>query len=112
MFVSWIKGIGFTDRNLHMTLYPPVSHRHPSGHNIATLAGTITKYNQNIRAGVANSSDTNTTVSFDGMESCCNLHRQRGNYSEYCVVVRVWGVRYREELILNITVFIVRVWGV
>jgi hypothetical protein len=25
-------------------------------------------------------------------------------------VVSVWGVQYREELILNITVFIVRVW--
>ena len=26
-------------------------------------------------------------------------------------VVRVWGGQYREELILNITVFVVRVWG-
>ena len=26
------------------------------------------------------------------------------------LVVRVWGVQYREELILNVTVFVVRVW--
>ena len=26
-------------------------------------------------------------------------------------VVRVWGRQYREELILNVTVFFVRVWG-
>jgi len=25
--------------------------------------------------------------------------------------VRVWGGQYREELILNVTVFVVRVWG-
>ena len=27
-------------------------------------------------------------------------------------VVRVWGGQYREELILNVTLFVVRVWGV
>ena len=27
-------------------------------------------------------------------------------------VVSVWGVQYRDELILNVTVFVVRVWGV
>jgi len=27
------------------------------------------------------------------------------------LVVRVWGVQYREELILNFTVFVVRDWG-
>jgi hypothetical protein len=26
--------------------------------------------------------------------------------------VRVWGGEYREEMILNVTVFFVRVWGV
>jgi hypothetical protein len=26
-------------------------------------------------------------------------------------VVRVWEVQYREELILNVTVFVMRVWG-
>ena len=26
-------------------------------------------------------------------------------------VVRLWGGQYREELILNVTVFVVRVWG-
>ena len=25
--------------------------------------------------------------------------------------MRVWGGQYREELILNVTVFVVRVWG-
>jgi len=25
--------------------------------------------------------------------------------------VRVWGGQYREELIVNVTVFVVRVWG-
>jgi hypothetical protein len=37
----------------------------------------ITNHNQKITAGVANSSDTTTTVSFDGMASCCNLYRER-----------------------------------
>ena len=27
------------------------------------------------------------------------------------LVERVWGGQYREELILNVTVFVVRVWG-
>jgi hypothetical protein len=26
-------------------------------------------------------------------------------------VVRVWGGQYREELILNVTLFVVRIWG-
>ena len=26
--------------------------------------------------------------------------------------VRVWGEQYKEELILNVTVFVVSVWGV
>jgi len=46
-----------------------VSQWHPLGHKIATLAGTITKHNQNATAGVANSSDTNSTVSLEGMAS-------------------------------------------
>jgi len=37
----------------------------------------ITNHNQDMTAGVANSSDTNTTVRLDGMASCCNLHRDR-----------------------------------
>jgi hypothetical protein len=49
---------------------------HSSGHSIAILAGTTTNHNQNTKAGVANSSDTNTTDSFDGMASCCNLQRE------------------------------------
>jgi len=69
-----------------------VPHSHSTGHSIATLAGTITNHNQNATAGVANSSDTNTTVSLDGMASCCNLQRER------------------EEMIVNIIVLVVRVW--
>jgi hypothetical protein len=49
--------------------YPAVSQWHSAGHIIATLAGTITNHNQKITAGVANSSDSNTTVSLDGMAS-------------------------------------------
>jgi len=59
-----------------MTWYSSGSHLHSSGHSIATLAGRTTNHNQNITAGVANSSDTNTTVSLDGMASCCNLNRE------------------------------------
>jgi len=51
--------------------------QHSLGHSIAILVGRTSNYNQNITAGVANSSDTNTTVSLDGMASCCNLHRER-----------------------------------
>jgi len=46
----------------------------------ANLVGRITNHNQNIAAGVANSSDTNSTVSLGGMASCCNLHRERNWY--------------------------------
>jgi hypothetical protein len=60
----------------HMTWYPPASHLHSSGISIATLAGTITNHNQNITAGIANSNDTNATVSLDGVASCCNLERE------------------------------------
>jgi len=51
----------------------PESHQHSSRHSIATLAGCITNHNQNITAGVANSSDTTTTVSLSGVAICCNL---------------------------------------
>ena len=109
--MRWIKGTAVNDGSSHETWHPPGSHRHSSGHSIATLAGTITNHNQNIRTGVANSSDTSITVSLDGMASCCNLHREKNYIESYCVVVRVWGGQYREELILNVTVFDVRVWG-
>jgi hypothetical protein len=71
--------------------YPAASHNHSSGHSIATLAGTITIHNQNTTAGVANSSDTNTTVSLDGMASCCNLQREDLTVNVAVLVVRVWG---------------------
>jgi hypothetical protein len=47
------------------------------GHSVATLAGTITNHNQNT-TDVANSSNTNTTTSLDGITSCCDLQRERG----------------------------------
>ena len=77
MFVRWINGAAVKDGPLQLAKYPPCSHLHPSGHRIVTLAGRITNHNQNTTAGVANSSDTNTTVSLDGMASCCDLHRER-----------------------------------
>jgi len=65
--------------------YPAVSHSHFSGHSTATFAGRITNHSQNATAGAANSSDISTRVSLDGMASCCNLQRERGNVSEcYC----------------------------
>jgi hypothetical protein len=65
------------DALLHVTWYPPGTHRHTSGHSIFTLAGTITNHNQNKKAGVANRSNTNTTFSLDDMASCCNLQREK-----------------------------------
>jgi len=47
---------------------------------------------------------------------CLLLGSAEGQYSEELIlnvtvcVVRVWGGQYREELILNVTVFVVRVW--
>jgi hypothetical protein len=74
--VGKIKGKLSNGELKHATLYPPGAHLHPSGHNLAALARTITNHNQNMTAGVATSSDTNTTVSLDGMSSCCNLHTE------------------------------------
>jgi hypothetical protein len=54
-------------------MYLPGSYLHSSGHSIATVAGRITKHNQNATAGVANSSNTNTRVSLEGMAKYCNL---------------------------------------
>ena len=75
--VRWIKGTAVNDGPSQRTMYPAFSHWQFSGHNIATLAGMVSNTIQNITADVANSSDTNTTVSLDGMASCCNLHRER-----------------------------------
>ena len=75
--VAWMKGSAVNDLLEHSTKYPVGSHLHPSGHCIATLAGRITNLNQNATTGVAKSRDTNTTVSLDGMASCCNMHRER-----------------------------------
>jgi hypothetical protein len=77
MFVGKIKGILFDDEIEQATWYLPGSFQHSTGHCVANLVGWITTQNQNITAGVADSSDTNTTVSIDGMASCCNLQRER-----------------------------------
>jgi hypothetical protein len=67
----------FNDEPLHETWYSPVSQLHSSGHPIATVAGRITNHNQDIAADVANSSDTNSTISVEGMAGCCNLRREK-----------------------------------
>ena len=61
---------------------------------------------QNTTAGVANSSDTNNTVILDGKSSCSNLEREEMILNVTVFVVRVWGGQYREELILKVTVFL------
>ena len=46
--------------------------------------------------------------------SCVGLGRaikRRTDTECYCVCFRVWRGQYREELILNVTVYVVRVWG-
>jgi len=54
------------------------------------------------------STTANTTVSLVGMASGCNLQVAKEMIVNVTVfVVRVWGVQYREELILNVTVFVV-----
>jgi len=47
---------------------------------------------------------------------CCCDGLGRANREELILNVAVfvvmdWGAHYREELILNVTVFVVRVWG-
>jgi hypothetical protein len=71
------RGILFNPEPEQFTKTPSNSHVHLSGHINSILAGRITNQNQNITTGVAISSDTNTTVSLDGMTGCCNLHRER-----------------------------------
>ena len=93
--MSRIKGIEFNDVTLQLTSYHPLSHVHFSGHSIATLTGTITNHNQNNTAGVAKSTETNTTVSLGGVASCCNLQRERER---------------ERGMILNVIVFVLRVW--
>jgi hypothetical protein len=44
-----------------------MSQLHASGQKCATNAGRVTNHNQKMKGIVANSNDTNTTVSFDGM---------------------------------------------
>ena len=65
-----INGVAVNDGPSHQTRCFLGSHLHFSGHRFASLPGTITNH-------VANSSDTNTAVSLDGMASCCNLHIER-----------------------------------
>ena len=88
MPVRCIMGTGFNDVPLQLIQYPPGSHRHPSGHNIAILAGTNTNHNPKITADDANKSDTKTTATLDDMASGCDLQKQRerGTDTEcYCV---------------------------
>jgi len=64
---------------------PAALHRQFSGHNIATFTGTITNHNQDIKTGVAKSSDINITVSLDDIASCCNLQERGTDIECYCV---------------------------
>ena len=72
-----IKGILFNGELELSTWYPPGSYQHPTRRCNANFGGRITNHNQNITADAANNSNINTTVRFDGMVSCCNLHRER-----------------------------------
>jgi len=76
-FSKRIKGIAVNDEEEQMISIPPSLHLHSSGQRSATLAGTINNHNQKIKTAVANSSDSNTTVRFDGMARWCNLQRER-----------------------------------
>jgi hypothetical protein len=71
------KGILFKPEPEQFTNTPSDSHLHFSRHINFILAGRITNQNQNITAGAANNSYTNTAITLDGMASCFNLHRGR-----------------------------------
>jgi hypothetical protein len=58
------------------TKIPSHSHLHSLGHAVASVVGWIITHNQNIREGVANSSNTNITVSLDDMASFLDLHSE------------------------------------
>ena len=58
------------------------------------------------------STTANTTDSLVGMASSCNVQGEKEMIVNVTVfVVRVWVGQYREELILNVTVFVVRALG-
>jgi hypothetical protein len=78
--VSRIKETVVNNEPWHVTWYPPGQHQHSTGQSTATIAGTITNHNQNIIAGDASSSDTNTTIRLDGMASSFILHREKNLY--------------------------------
>jgi hypothetical protein len=59
------------------TKYPSLSHLHSSKHAIASVVSWIINHIQNITAGVANSSNTNITVSLDDMAIFLDLHSER-----------------------------------
>jgi hypothetical protein len=76
-FVGRIEGIISKLETEQSTFNPTSLHLHPSGHSVTALVCWNTNQNQNITAGEANSSDTNTTVSLDAMAIRSNLHRER-----------------------------------
>ena len=72
----------------------PVKHLHTAGQGSANIAGTINNHNQKIKTAVANNSDSNTTVRFDGMARWCNLQREREIDIEcYCASCEGLGKR-------------------
>jgi hypothetical protein len=70
-----IDGILFNVELEQLTKYPFQSHLHSLGHDIDSVVGWIINHIQNITTGVANSSDTNTTVSLVDMASFLDLQR-------------------------------------
>jgi urease accessory protein UreF len=87
--VKWNTREEFKGVPEQMTSYPTGSHSHSLGHSIAILAGRITNHNQNIMAGVANSSDTNTTVNLMAWRAAVTCRERRIDTEYYCVNVRV-----------------------
>jgi hypothetical protein len=75
--VGKFDGILFNPEFKQSTMYPSAAHLNSSGHTISNLVVKFTNHNQNITAGVVTSSDNKTTVSLDGMVTCCNLQRER-----------------------------------
>jgi hypothetical protein len=71
------KGILFIFEFEQSTKNPNRSQLHSSGQCIASVVVWIINHNQNITTGVANSNDTNITVSLDDKANFLDLHRER-----------------------------------
>ena len=63
------------------------------------------------RAAVICRERGNDIECYSDVSVCGGQYREELILNSTVFVVRVWGGQYREELILNVTVFVVRVWG-